>query len=181
MRAHLRSLQAVGFCCGVVLATVGCSASGSSSAPGVGTLDYAGLKTVSCAPRGQCLAASTYLAAQAQLRSLAVSDLSGRWGAPQELLPGKAAASTCTIAYCLIAAGGAGPTSPGAAVSYVDGRWSQAAAIGPPADASRSAPPRRGYQLEISGVVCFAAGRCVAAGSYIDKSGRRVPMIATRS
>jgi hypothetical protein len=151
------------------------------NAPGVGTLEYAGLKSVSCAPHGQCLAAGSYLATQAEWRSLAVNDLTGRWGAPQELIPGQGAASACTIAYCLIAASGAGPTSPGAAISYAGGRWSQVAAINPPADASRSAPPRRGYQLEISGVVCFAAGRCVAAGSYIDKLDRRVPMIAARS
>ena len=158
------------------------------NAPGVGRLDSAGLHSVSCAPQGPCLAAGAYLAvpaqgpaAKPQIRSLAISELNGRWSAPQELPPGFGAASACTIPYCLIAESGAGPISPGTAVSYAGGRWSRAAAINPPADASRSTGPRPGYLLQIAGVVCFSDGRCIAAGSYIDKSNRREPMVAIRS
>jgi hypothetical protein len=149
------------------------------NAPGVGALDYASLQSVSCAGPGECLASGVYLTGQAHWRSLAMSYLNGRWGPPQELIGGRGTTSACAIAYCLMAGSGAGPTSPGIALTYAGGRWSQVAAINPPADADHS--PHRGYEIEIGDAVCFSGGDCIAVGSYIDKSGQREPMVATRS
>jgi hypothetical protein len=148
-------------------------------APGVGVLDAVGLGSVSCAPHGPCLATGTYLATPAQFRGLAVSELHGRWGSTQELIPARGTTVACNIAYCLIAGGGSARASPGIAVTYARGRWGQVAAIRPPADANQSAAMR--YQIDFGGVACFPGGRCIAAGSYIDKSGHRAPVVATRS
>jgi len=148
-------------------------------APGVGVPAAAGLGSVSCAPDGPCLASGTYLAAPAQFRGLAVSELHGRRGPAQELIPARGTTVACTIACCLIAGGGSARASPGTAVTYARGRWGPAAAIRPPADASQSAA--MGYQLLIEAVVCFPGGRCIAAGSCIDKSGHRAALVATRS
>ncbi len=148
------------------------------NAPGVGVLDDAGLGSVSCAPHGRCMAAGTYLATPAQFRGLAVSELHGRWGTTQELIPARGMTVACNIAYCLIAGGGSARASPGIAVTYARGQWGQVAAIRPPGDANQSAA--MGYQINFGGVVCFPGGRCIAAGSYIDKSGHRASLVSTR-
>lgn len=150
-----------------------------TGAPGVGVLDAAGLRSVSCAWHGPCLAAGLYFATPGRARALAVSELHGRWSPTQELIPASGATAACNDAFCLITGGGPTLTSPGTAVTYTRGQWGPAVLIRPPADAGQS--PGRGYELQIGGVACYPSGRCIAVGSYIDKSVHRVLLVATRS
>jgi hypothetical protein len=140
-------------------------------------LGYAALESVSCVPRGPCLAVGEYSTAKVSRSGIAVSEMNGKWGPTQELP--SLDAVTCNSEYCaaLELPGTGNRDAPGIAITYMHGRWSQGTVIRPPANANVHA--KLGDGLNLEGLACFPVSGCTAAGSYTDTSAHRDLLIAT--
>jgi hypothetical protein len=152
-------------------------------AGGAETPDFMGLDSVGCMPDGSCLAVGAHRTMQAWEGGMATTEWNGRWGRTMMELPPLAVA-TCNGSYCLAITSATTSLSPVIAMTYARGHWGRGARVRPPADADRS-PSAGGYGLEIAGVTCFPAGRCIAVGAYIVKPGpdhlpHRHLLVATR-
>jgi hypothetical protein len=144
--------------------------------------DFMGLDSLGCIPDGSCLAVGASRTLQAWEGGMAATEWNGHWGRTMELPP--LAVATCNGSYCLAITSATSSLSPVVAITYARGRWGRGAWVRPPADADRS-PSAGGYGLEIGGVTCFPAGRCLAVGAYIAKPGpdhlpHRYLLVATR-
>jgi len=155
--------------------------------PGIAALtstDSAHLGTVSCLSPGNCIAAGSYVLrfSPLQRQAFVVSQVNGTWRRPR-VLPGIAALNTgrnaevesvsCHGGACVVG-GSFSVTSSGASQPFVaaekGGIWDD------PAQAVRGLPvpgPHQSGKGIVNQVSCAAAGRCVAVGSYVNKSGVR--------
>jgi hypothetical protein len=155
--------------------------------PGIAALtstDSAHLSTVSCLSQGNCTAAGSYVLrfSPLQRQAFVVSQVNGTWQKPR-VLPGIAALNTgrnaeiesvaCHGGACVVG-GYFSVTSSSASQPFVaaekGGTWHD------PAQAVRGLPvpgPHQSGKGIVNQVSCAAAGRCVAVGSYVNKSGVR--------
>jgi len=152
--------------------------------PGIAGLTSTGsahLVTVSCMSPGNCMAAGSYALRFSPLEQQAfvVSQVNGTWQAPR-VLPGIAALNTgrdaavesvsCHAGACVVG-GYFSVTSSRASQPFVaaekGGTWDD------PAQAVPGLPVPGAHQSgngSINQVTCVAAGRCMAVGSYLNKS-----------
>ena len=152
--------------------------------PGIAALastDSAHLATVSCLSPGNCTAAGSYVLrfSPLQQQAFVVSQVNGTWQQPT-VLPGIAALNTgrnaavksvaCHADSCIVG-GSFSVTSSGASQPFVaaekGGTWSD------PAQAVPGLPvpgPHQSGEGIVNQVTCEAAGRCLAVGSFVNKS-----------
>ncbi len=161
--------------------------------PGIAALtstDSAHLGTVSCLSPGNCTAAGSYVLrfSPLQRQAFVVSQVNGTWQMPR-VLPGIEALNTggnaevesvaCHGGACVVG-GYFSVTSSGASQPFVaaekGGTWHD------PAQAVRGLPvpgPHQSGTGIVNQVSCMAAGRCVAVGSYVNKSGVREAFVVS--
>src|SRR5215813_1801013 len=144
----------------------------NAAGTGNGPVSLASLSTVSCLPRGWCIAAGHYLTARMHWGAMAVTEVNGHVGRTQGGLP-PLNAITYNSHNCLGVASTnvnlSGGNAPYIAITYSSGHWNDAMLIKPPANANRS--PQIG-PLTLRAVDCFGTGGCIAVGDYIDKTAR---------
>jgi hypothetical protein len=159
----------------------------ATEVPGSGALNTGGVakvQSVSCASPGACVAGGFYSDSSSDTHAFLVTQTDGIWGqitmvpGLPVLTPGQGSivlsVSCATAGNC-----GAGGSYTGQSlavqaflVGEKNGTWGQAIEV--PGTAALNA---QGF-AQVQSVSCPSPGNCGAAGTYTDRTGRRLPFVA---
>ncbi len=158
----------------------------AKEAPGTGTLNKTGsamVTAIACHSAGNCSAGGYYSAPFSRVRSFVIGEAKGTWGSAKEVASGLNAGNNGAVSS--VSCGSAGNCTAGG--YYLDGSGNQqafevgqsAGTWGKAAQVPGTGSLNAGGSAALTSVSCKAAGVCLAAGYYTDKSGRQQAFTAS--